>query len=352
MPDSGQKSEKPTQGRLRKAREEGRFASSRDLIAATHFVVALAIAATIGAELVLDVEKMALALLRRAFYPATLTSRDLVDLFHSILLNPLLLLLEQGALLVLITLLVQMVTTGFGFSTKQLLPSFEKLNTLTRLRQMPQQNLFSAGKALLLLPVIGFVLYAEIYHRLPELANLAAAPLTAALTQAAGMIRNLFWRLSLALLLLGFLDFARQRQRFQSELRMTKQEVRDEVKESEGNPQMKLRIRRLQRDAARRSMLKAVPKATAVIVNPTHYAIALQYAMNSKAVPSVVAKGKNYLAQLIRQKAAEHDIPIVENQPLAQALYQAVEVGQEIPPHLYRAVAEVLAYIYRTLSRR
>jgi flagellar biosynthetic protein FlhB len=352
MADSGQKSEKPTQGRLRKAREEGRFASSRDLIAAAHFVVALAIAVIIGAELVSAVERMAVALLRQAFDPAALTARDLVELFQSILVNPLLLLLKQGAWLVLVTLLVQLVTTGFGFSTKQLLPSFEKLNTLNRLRQLPQQNLFSAGKAILLLPVIGVVLYAEIYHQLPKLANLAAAPLMAGLTQATGMIRSLFWRLTLALLLLGFLDFARQRQRFQSELRMTKQEVRDELKESEGNPQMKLRIRRLQRDAARRSMLKAVPKATAVIVNPTHYAIALHYEMNSKAVPSVVAKGKNYLAQLIRQKAADHDIPIVENQPLAQALYQAVEVGQEIPPHLYRAVAEVLAYIYRTLSRR
>ena len=352
MPDSGQKSEKPTQGRLRKARQEGRFASSRDLIASAHFVVALALAVAIGAELVVTVERMALALLRRAFAPAPLTPAELVQIFHSILLNPLLMLLEQGALLLLITLLLQLLTTGFGFSLKQLLPSFEKFNMATRLRQLPGQNLFSTGKALLLLPVIGLVLYAEIYQRLPELANLATAPLMTGLSQATGMVRNLFWRLGLALLVLGFVDFARQRQRFQSDLRMTKQEVKDEMKESEGNPQMKFRIRRLQRDAARRSMLKAVPKATAIIVNPTHYAIALHYEMNSKAVPSVVAKGKNYLAQLIRQKALEHDVPIVENQPLAQALYQAVAVGQEIPPHLYRAVAEVLAYIYRTLSRR
>ena len=156
----------------------------------------------------------------------------------------------------------------------------------------------------------------------------------------------------MALFAVGLLDFARQRQRFQAELRMTKQEVRDELKETEGNPQLKLRIRRLQREAARRSMLKAIPKATAVVVNPTHYAIALHYEMDSKAVPQVVAKGKNYLAQVIREKAVEHDIPIIENKPLAQALYDAAEVGQEIPPHLYRAVAEVLAYIYRTLSRR
>jgi flagellar biosynthetic protein FlhB len=133
---------------------------------------------------------------------------------------------------------------------------------------------------------------------------------------------------------------------------MTKQEVRDEVKETEGNPQMKVRIRRLQRDAARRSMMKAVPKATAIVVNPTHYAVALRYEMDSRSVPAVVAKGKNFLAQLIRERATAYDIPIIENKPLAQALYHSVDVGQEIPPNLYRAVAEVLAHIYRTLNRR
>jgi flagellar biosynthesis protein FlhB len=352
MPDRGQKTEKPTPGRLRKARQEGRFASSRDLLASAHFVAALAIALVMGAELVSGVEAMTVALLRKAFAPIPLGPREAAEIFHSILLRPLLPLLQQGALLVLITILLQLVTTGFGFSVKQLFPSWEKFQPLTRIRQMPSQNLFAAGKALVLLPIIGLVVYAEIAQRLPELANLATAPLGVGLMQATAMVRNLFWRLGLALLLLGAIDFARQRQRFQSELRMTKQEVRDELKESEGNPQMKGRIRRLQREAARRSMLKAMPKATAVIVNPTHYAVALQYEMNAKAVPSVVAKGKNYLAQLDKQKAAEHDIPIVENEPLAQALYQAVEVGQEIPPHFYRAVAEVLAYIYRTLSRR
>jgi flagellar biosynthesis protein FlhB len=352
MPDRGQKTEKPTQGRLRKARQEGRFASSRDLVASAHFVVALAIAAVMGGELVSSVVAITVGLFRRAFSPRQLGPGDVVQIFHSILLNPLQLLFEQGALVLLITLLVQLLATGFGFSFKQLIPSLEKFNPASRLRQMPFQNLFATGKALLLLPIIGLVVYAEIAHQLPELANLATAPLGSGLAQASAMIRNLFWRLGAALLLLGAVDFVRQRQRFQSELRMSKQEVKDELKESEGNPQMKLRIRRLQREAARRSMLKAVPKATAVIVNPTHYAVALHYEMNAKAVPSVVAKGKNYLAQLIRQKAAAHDIPLIENQPLAQALYQAVEVGQEIPPHFYRAVAEVLAYIYRTLSRR
>ena len=132
---------------------------------------------------------------------------------------------------------------------------------------------------------------------------------------------------------------------------MTKQEVKEEAKESEGNPQIKQRVRRIQRDLARRNMMKEVPQATAVLVNPTHYAVAIRYDMDSMAAPRVVAKGKNYLAQRIRQIANDHEIPIVENQPLAQALYKSADVGQEIPPHLYRAVAEILAYLFKLMNQ-
>ena len=113
-----------------------------------------------------------------------------------------------------------------------------------------------------------------------------------------------------------------------------------------------MRVRRLQRDFARRNMMKEVPNATAVIVNPTHYSVAIRYSLDTLGAPTVVAKGKNYLALRIRQRAIEHGVPIVENQPLAQALYKSADVGQEIPPHLYRAVAEVLAYIFKLMNGR
>jgi flagellar biosynthetic protein FlhB len=133
---------------------------------------------------------------------------------------------------------------------------------------------------------------------------------------------------------------------------MTKQEIREEHQEMEGNPQIKGRIRRIQRDLARRNMMKEVAKATAVIVNPTHYSVAIRYEMESMAAPRVLAKGKNYLARRIRELALQHEVPIIENQPLAQALYKSADVGQEIPPHLYRAVAEVLAYIFKLMHSR
>jgi flagellar biosynthetic protein FlhB len=163
---------------------------------------------------------------------------------------------------------------------------------------------------------------------------------------------ELFWKASGVFLIFGCVDLIRQISRYKQDLRMSKQDIKEEAKDIEGNPQMKARIRRLQRDRMRRNMMKDVPKATAVVVNPTHFAVAIRYQVESMAAPLVIAKGKNYLALRIRRKAIENQVPIIENPPLAQALYKSVEVGQEIPPHLYRAVAEILAYIYKLMHGR
>jgi flagellar biosynthesis protein FlhB len=160
------------------------------------------------------------------------------------------------------------------------------------------------------------------------------------------------WKAAAFFLLMGAIDLFRERRRFAGRLKMSKQELREEVKESDGNPLTKVRIRRLQRDVRRRRMMDEVKTATAVVVNPTHYAVAIRYHHDSMAAPLVVAKGKNYLALRIRARALEFDVPLIENPPLAQALYKSVEVGQHIPPHLYRAVAEILAYIYRLMGPR
>jgi flagellar biosynthetic protein FlhB len=175
-------------------------------------------------------------------------------------------------------------------------------------------------------------------------------PVQAAVQQVAGSYKDLFVNSALVLVAYGCFDFFRQRRKLERELMMSKQQIKEEMKEVEGNPQMKMKIRRLQRDFARRRMMQEVPTATAVIVNPTHYAVAIRYHVDSMAAPKVVAKGKNYLALRIRQKATEHSIPIVENPPLAQALYKGVDVGQEIPAQFYKAVAEILAYIYRIMN--
>jgi len=148
----------------------------------------------------------------------------------------------------------------------------------------------------------------------------------------------------------GLVDLFRQKRRFMKQMRMTKHEIRDELKETEGNPQIKARVRRLQRDLRRRKMINEVATATAVIVSPTHYAVAIRYRHETMSTPVVVAKGRSYLALRIRQRAIQYEVPLIENPPLAQALYKSVKVGQEIPANFYRAIAEILAYVYRLMG--
>jgi flagellar biosynthetic protein FlhB len=163
---------------------------------------------------------------------------------------------------------------------------------------------------------------------------------------------SVLWQSAAVLVAVGLIDFAQRRRRYHRDLRMSRQDIRDESKEMEGNVQAKAQARRMMRDFVRRRMMSQVPKATAVIVNPTHYAVAIYYAADECEAPQVLAKGKNYLAARIRATAIKHGVPIVENPPLARSLYRSAEVGQEIPAALYRAVAEVLAYVYRMTNGR
>jgi flagellar biosynthetic protein FlhB len=187
---------------------------------------------------------------------------------------------------------------------------------------------------------------AEVFLALPF------AGLDVGLSTVAGSLKQLLWKAAAVFIVFGIIDLFRQRHKFTKQLKMSKQEVKEEAKESEGNPLIKGKIRRLRRDLARRRMMKEVATATVVIVNPTHYAVALRYRFDSPSTPVVVAKGKNLIAARIRELAREHSVPLVENPPLAQALYKHVDVGREIPPNLYRAVAEVLAYIYKLMHSR
>ena len=214
---------------------------------------------------------------------------------------------------------------------------------------MPRQNLPALLQSLILLPLFLWAVYVIARDKLDAFLALPLESVAAGWGFLGGSLMELFWKASGVFLVFGCVDLLRQMRRYKQDLRMSKQDIKEEAKDIEGNPQMKARIRRLQRDLLRRNMMKDVPKATAVIVNPTHYAVAIRYQVETMAAPLVIAKGRNYLALRIRQRALEHQVPIVENPPLARALYQSVEVGQEIPPHLYRAVAEILAYIYKLM---
>ncbi|HLJ46807.1 MAG TPA: EscU/YscU/HrcU family type III secretion system export apparatus switch protein [Bryobacteraceae bacterium] len=351
MADSGQKTEKPTKQRQEKARKEGQFPVSREMVSAVHFLAFVWILLAWSQQFLASTRELTRRLLKAAFY-VQIDSRSVLGLYYAVLSNALIPLLIGGAVLTGLFLAAQLASTKFGVSAHKLTPDWKRLNPVSRVGSVFSQNVSSLFQALLLLPVLGIAVYAIARSSLPELLRLSRSAVVPGTAVMAHAIAQLLWRSAWVLFGIGVLDYVRQYRRHNANLRMSKQEIREELKQTDGNPEIKNRVRRIQRDFARRNMMKEIPKATAVVVNPTHYAVAIRYDMESMAAPRVVAKGKNYLAHRIRQIATQNNVPIVENQPLAQALYKSADVGQEIPVHLYRAVAEVLAYIYRLMHAR
>jgi flagellar biosynthetic protein FlhB len=237
-----------------------------------------------------------------------------------------------------------------GFSLARLAPKFDRINPIRKLKDLPGRNFGSFMQATVMIPVMFWLTWSLVKDRLPELLRLPLMPVSSGAAAAGLLVKDAMRKASFVLVVLGVFMLIRERSRYGKSMRMSKQDLRDETKETEGSPQTKARIRRLQRDMRRKNMMRNVATATAVIVNPTHYAVAIKYEQGSMAAPSVVAKGKNFLAARIRQRAIENQVPIIENPPLAQTLYKSVDVGQEIPAHLYRAVAEILAYIFKLMA--
>ncbi len=349
MADKDQQTEQPTQRRLKKAREEGRFPTARVFVSALQFLAFVAMLNSFGLPWIMDLRNVIATLLRHAMAPE-LTAGDVIYFGLRLLQHVLTPLLILGGVMLAITVGVQLIVTRMGISLKNLAPKVQRLNPLSRLRQLPKQNLSALLQAVVMIPVFAAVLYALICDNFDSYFLLPLRSISSGALLMANSIQTLLWKASMLFVVFGAVDLIRQKQRYQQELKMSKQDIRDEFKETEGNPFVKQRLRRLRREMARRRMMHEVPKATAVIVNPTHYAVALSYALNTRGAPKVVAKGKDYVALRIRQKAIDHQVPLIENPPLAQALYKSVDVGQEIPAEFYRAVAEVLAYIFKLMN--
>jgi flagellar biosynthetic protein FlhB len=351
MADKSSQTEKPTQKKLDKARKEGQFPVSKEFVNGVQFLTFVWLLGAYGSKWFADLVATSRIIFNRSFHvELTLeTLRDLLLLMITRLAYPL---LKAGLLLVAAGLATHLAVTRLGFSFSKLAPSFARLNPAKNLSNARRQNLTGFVQALILLPIFTLAVYSIAKDNLPALLMLPFQAVASGMKRVTSSIDELLWKAVYVFLIWGAIDLVRQQRRFGEDMRMSKQEIRDESRDSEGNPQIKHRIRKLQRDALRRRMMSQVPTATAVIVNPTHFAVAIRYHVESMRAPVVVAKGKNYLALRIRQVAIENLVPIVENPPLAQTLYKSVEVGQEIPPSLYRAIAEILAYIYKLRGRR
>ncbi len=241
---------------------------------------------------------------------------------------------------------------GIVMAADALTPDWSRLNPAHNVQQL--FSLAGLSRVLRSLFPSGVILYLAlrlILRDAPLILHSSRMHSRASLALMGQLCFDLAWQSGLVLFAWSGVDFLLQRQTFEKSLRMTKQEVKQESKDTEGNPVIKGRIRRLRRELHRRSLQKDVQRATAVITNPTHYAVALEYRPATMAAPVIVAKGRNLIAQKIKELARWYEVPIVENPPLAQSLYRAADVGQMIPPNLYAAVAEILAFLYRAQMR-
>lgn len=253
----------------------------------------------------------------------------------------------------LLGMLVNTAQTGFLVSTQALRPDFNRLNPLVGFQRLVStRGVVETIKAVAKLAIISYIAYSDVAGSYPQLLETARKDIPAVLAYVGDVLYHIALRISLFLLALSAADYGYQRWAYEKSIRMTKEEVKQELKQFEGNPQMKLRIRARMRQMARRRMMEDVPKADVVVTNPTHVAVALKYDSNSMTAPKVVAKGADLIAERIKELAREHNVPLVENVTLARALYKSVDIGREIPGEFYSAVAEVLAFVYQINSRR
>lgn len=336
--------------RLQEARDKGNVPRSKELSTFAELIVAAAVLIMMGPQLaqgMTDLMRRTLTFDRQAFEQQDFMWNTLIQstLDMLMLFFPLLL------LLLVIVLAVPMVMGGWLFSVEALQPDFGRANPMKGIgRLFSVTSLAELGKALAKSLLVGLVGFWVIWHYRAEILGLGAEPLTSGIVHLGSMMSWAFIFITAAMILIVALDVPFQLWDYYRKLRMTKEEVRQEAKESEGDPQLKARIRAVQREAARRRMMAQVPKADVIVTNPTHYAVALKYDEKSMRAPRVLAKGSYLLAERIRELGAEHNIPILRTPPLARALYRHAELEQEIPAALFAAVAEVLAYVYQLRS--
>ena len=342
----------PTPKRLEQAREKGQIPRSRELATAAVALSGAVALWWVGPELYrrcLGVFRSGLAFDREAAVDPDrmLAGLSVLSLDMLIAIAPLL------GLVLVATLGAPMLLSGWMWSTTAMTPDFSRLNPARGLGNMfSKQSLVELAKAIAKCVLLGGIGYWAVASSWSELAQLPARETGGAVARVGILVSHGFFALVGGLVVVALVDVPWQIWHYHDELKMTRQEVVEEQRELEGDPQLKARIRSQQREVARRRMMSAVPTADVIVTNPTHYAVAMQYRDGTMRAPKVVAKGMNLIAQRIREIGAENGVPVLEAPPLARALYRHAEVGGEIPPALYTVVAQVLAYVYQVERHR
>lgn len=346
---AGEKTEKATPRRREEARKKGQVAKSNELVMV--FVLTLTL---------LGLNSWLPSMLQEfdRFYHHVFiyTEADLTVSKAGMLISETIIVMARmvGPLLLVAMVagyLANVMQIGFLFTTESFKLDFNRINPLKGLQRIfSKRAIAELIKSLLKTCLVGYIAFTYLYKQLPGISVLMDVPVTAALAVIGDNIFSASWRVLAVLFVLAVADFAYQNYEYEQSLKMSKQEIKEEYKNIEGDPLLRSKIRERQRLLASRRMMQEVPQATVVITNPRHFAVALKYEEDMSA-PVVVAKGQDLMAEKIKEVAQKHEVPVVENVHLARALYRQVEVGMPIPVDLYQAVAEVIAYVYRLKKR-
>lgn len=350
--EGGEKTEPATAKKLEDARKEGKVAKSKELNSAFGLIVLFLclriFISYVGGNLLgmfpFIYGNMADFML---INESDFSSHVVSGMLFEVIIRWMLTVLPFFIFGFVVSILVNLVQVGWKVSAKPMQPKLSKFNPINGFKRMfSKDTLLELLKSILKVGIIVYITYTSIRNEANTLFVLYEITLRQAVAMVGSVIFDVGLKISLVYLVLGFADYAYQKWKFKDEMKMTKQEVKDEYKNTEGDPQIKGRQRQKMREVSQRRMMQDVPKADVVITNPTHFAVALKYEPERSA-PYVVAKGADYVAKKIKDVARESGVEIVENKPLARMLYHNVDVGAEIPPELYRAVAEILSVIYR-----
>ncbi len=345
----GEKTEKATPKKRQDARKEGQVLKSAEVNTAVLTLAMFAVLALFGRSMTEKMlEQLSVGFDRLSTMPTDLTANDMHLLIVDAVWQMILLLLPMFIAAIVVGVVVNIAQVGFLFTAKAIAPKFSKINPLQGLKRMfSMRSLVEMLKAILKIGIVGFVVYLDYMSHLEEFPGMINLTVAQAGGEIFSICISVAFKAVIALVGIGLADFLYQWWEFEKNLKMSKQEIKQEYKTQEGDPQIKAKRREKQRQMSTMRMMQDIPKADVVITNPTHYAIAIQYDDKVAPAPIVLAKGKDYVAQKIKEKAKELKIEMVENRPVAQALFVACEIGDSIPDDMFAAVAEILAYVYK-----
>ncbi len=343
-----EQTERATPKRREEARDRGQVPRSSELAGSVIFLVTVLTLHALFASMMNGMERGLAAYFQHVADHSDLTITSVGVLFMQASWGLALVVAIVFGIAFVAGIVANVLQFGFLFSGHALKPSFAKLNPLTGF-----QNLFSKriavnlAKQVLKLFAVSIIIFTSIRANMGVFVLLGQVSPASIIAIVFELVFGIAWKFGALLVVIGILDYFYERWQLEENLKMTKNEVKDEQRQSEGNPEAKAAVKRRQREFARRRMMAAIPRATVVVTNPTHFAVALEWDEVKMDAPVVVAKGADLVAKRIRDIAREHDIPILENPPLARTLYERVELDQAVPPNLYAAVAQVIAFVYK-----